>query len=114
MTFFNNADNIVNVTSNSNVVINNHISARTVTDVTFNMSNMSNMSNLNKASNLQTNSNNQGSPNSSSTSLIKINKENKLALTNKQVNYNLRIANINKGVRENVNSNSILSINYSD
>ena len=43
--FFNNADNIVNVTSNSNVVINNHISARTVTDVTSNMSNMSNMSN---------------------------------------------------------------------
>ena len=43
--FFNNADNIVNATSNSNVIINNHISARTVIDVTFNMSNKSNLSN---------------------------------------------------------------------
>ena len=40
----NNADNIVNVTSNSNVVINNNnpISARTVSDVTSNMSNTTN------------------------------------------------------------------------
>nr|YP_009690265.1 hypothetical protein Fomme_000049 [Fomitiporia mediterranea]QEG57045.1 hypothetical protein Fomme_000049 [Fomitiporia mediterranea] len=75
-----------------------------------------NAQNSNKASNLQTNSNNQGSPNSSSSSLIKLNKENKLALTNKQVNYNSQIvANINNnGVRDNINSNPILSINYSE
>ena len=42
--FLNNADNIVNVTSNNNVVINNNnpISARTVSDVTSNMSNTTN------------------------------------------------------------------------
>ena len=42
--FLNNADNIVNVTSNNNVVINNNnpISARTVSDLTSNMSNTTN------------------------------------------------------------------------
>ena len=42
--FLNNADNVINVTSNNNVVINNNnpISARTVSDLTSNMSNTTN------------------------------------------------------------------------
>nr|YP_009690322.1 hypothetical protein Fomme_000092 [Fomitiporia mediterranea]QEG57102.1 hypothetical protein Fomme_000092 [Fomitiporia mediterranea] len=43
--FLNNADNIVNVTSNNNVVLNNHFSARTVTNVTSELNNMSNTTN---------------------------------------------------------------------
>lgn len=39
------ADNIVNVTSNNNVVLNNHLSDRTITNITSNLNNMSNITN---------------------------------------------------------------------